>query len=184
MAVAHLLVARRLLAPSVLALALLGPALAGARATRSWSAVPVALDPMVVVRQAGEIDCGPALVATMAAWAGRPVPLEVVTARASMSPGGVSLAEFARLASLHGVPGAWYAVPRDRLGALPTPFVAHLQREGRGHFVAVVALGDGFAVVADPAVGAVAAPSRDVLRHYSGRAFVLEAPVPPRWEGV
>ncbi|HLV11783.1 MAG TPA: hypothetical protein VKY42_04975, partial [Trueperaceae bacterium] len=67
--------ARRALAPAVLALivALLGPAARGARATHSWASSPVALDGLRVVRQAREDDCGPALVATLAAWSGRPV---------------------------------------------------------------------------------------------------------------
>ena len=166
------------------ALALAAPAWAGARATRAWAAAPVPLDGPAVVRQAGEADCGPALVATLAAWAGRPVPLAVVTAEASLGPGGVTLAEFARLASLHGVPGTWHAVPRERLANLRAPFVAHLQRGGAGHFVAVVALGGGHAVVADPRAGPVAAPAAALLRDYSGRVFLLEGPVAPRWEGV
>jgi len=168
-----------------LAAALLAaPTAAGARATAAWRAAPVPLDPMVVVRQRGEVDCGPALVATLAAWAGRPVPLDEVTARAALGPGGVSLAEFARLADLHGVGGAWYSVPRERLGALRTPFVAHLERGGRGHFVVVVALGSRHAVVADPAAGGVAAPAAELLRHYSGRVFLLDEALVPRWEGV
>ncbi len=165
------------------ALALAAPAWAGARATRAWAAAPVPLDGPAVVRQAGEADCGPALVATLAAWAGRPVPLALVTAEASLGPGGVTLAEFARLASLHGVPGTWHAVPRARLADLRTPFVAHLQRGGRGHFVAVVALG-AHAVVADPLAGPVAAPADALLRDYSGRVFLLDEPPTARWEGV
>jgi|SRR5690606_16752346 len=166
------------------AFALAAPAWAGARSTRSWAAEPVALEGPTVVRQAGEEDCGPALVATLASWAGRPVPLELVTAEAALGPGGVTLAEFARLASLHGVPGTWHAVPRERLANLRAPFVAHLQRGGAGHFVAVVALGGGHAVVADPLAGPVAAPAAALLRDYSGRVFLLEGPVAPRWEGV
>jgi len=180
--------ARRALAPAVLALivALLGPAARGARATHSWASSPVALDGLRVVRQAREDDCGPALVATLAAWSGRPVGLDAVSAQAALGPegDGVSLAEFARLASLHGASGAWYAVPERHLGALPTPFVAHLQAGGAGHFVAVVAHGRGFAVVADPASGARAGLAAVLLRHYSGRAFVLDSPVAPTWEGT
>ena len=122
--------ARRALAPAVLALivALLGPAARGARATHSWASSPVALDGLRVVRQAREDDCGPALVATLAAWSGRTVGLDAVSAQAALGPegDGVSLAEFARLASLHGASGAWYAS-----GATwPTmkPWVAPLKR--------------------------------------------------------
>ncbi len=132
-----------------------------------------------VVLQVAEVDCGPALVATLAAWAGRPVGLDAVTAQATLRPEGVSLGEFARLSSLHGLEGAWFAVPGARLASLRAPFVAHLERGGAGHFVAVVALDGHHAVIADPAAGALAGPARALLRDYSGRAFLLHQPPAP-----
>jgi ATP-binding cassette subfamily B protein RaxB len=178
---------RRHLAAALLAMAALSlatPMAAGVRATRAWAQEPVPIAPLYVVLQAGSADCGPALVATLAAWAGRPADLALVTSQAAIGRDGVSLGEFARLASLHGLDGAWYSVRRDRLAGLRTPFVAHLQNGAKGHFVAVVAVGARHAVVADPATGALVGPTDELLRRFSGRVFLLDAPPSPRWEGV
>lgn len=163
-------------AATLAAVLLFAPVVAGARATAAWSSQARPLAGLDVVRQRELNDCGPAVIATLLAWAGRDVPLDVIAHATFMGPQGVTLAEFARSAADHGIAGAWYHVPPSRLESLKAPFVAHLVRGDVGHFVAVLGLGGGYAVIADPARGAVVGTARELLQAYSGRSFLLDNP--------
>lgn len=157
------------------ALAALGvPAVLGVTRSAAWNAKPVALPGVEVVLQSEENACGPAVIATLTAWSGQPVEEGALLALAHMGPTGITLAEFARLASLVGLPGVWYRVSLRELARLPTPFVAQLEKDGVGHFVAVLGVRHGFAIVADPAVGALSGSLAGTLPGFSGRVFLLE----------
>lgn len=162
---------------------LFAPVVSGAHATHEWASAPRIVESLDVVRQRGRFDCGPALLATLASWSGDRVSLDHALALVHVGPTGTSLAEFARVASDLGVPGVWYQVPGSRLDEVATPFVAHLDAgEGLGHFVAVVGMRGGLAVLADPARGAVVGGADRLLAGYSGRAFLLEERLEPGWE--
>lgn len=162
------------MAACALAVLAVPPGLGAARSA-AWNAEPVPVPGLEVVLQSEENACGPAVIATLAAWSGRPVGEAAVLERAQIGQAGITLAEFARLASLVEVPGTWYRTSRRELTRLPTPFVAQLEGNGAGHFVAVLGVRHGYALVADPAVGALSGPLRRVLPGFSGRVFLLEA---------
>lgn len=124
------------------------------------------------VRQRGPRDCGPAALATVLAWRGRPAGEEAVLSSARLRADGVTLAELARLAAAFELPGSWYAVPARRLESLPTPFIAHLRG---GHFVAVDRRVGAFVLLADPARGLVLERRARFLRAWSGRVLLFEA---------
>jgi ATP-binding cassette subfamily B protein RaxB len=112
---------------------------------------------------------------------GRPIGEASVVRVARLGPAGITLAEFARLASSFGLRGAWYGAPVGSLRRLPRPFVAHLTTEG-GHFVVVHDVSGAFVTVADPARGLVTMPLASFQRAWSGRSFLLlraRAPIPP-----
>lgn len=134
---------------------------------------PAAVPP--VVRQTRAQSCGPAALASVLAWRGRRVGERAVLARARLGRDGATLAELARLAALFGLPAAWYAPPPRDLPRLPTPFIAHLRRDG-GHFVAVARVARGFVVLADPAAGAVVERLERFRREWSGRVLLFGAP--------
>ncbi len=127
-----------------------------------------------VVAQSTPRSCGPAALATVLAWRGRPVGEAAVLAQARLREGGASLAEMSRLAEAFELPGSWYAVPRETLARLPTPFIAHL-RAGGGHYVAVWRVARGFVLLADPAVGLVLERAGRFRRAWSGRVLLFEA---------
>lgn len=154
-------------------IALLFPGAAGMAASAAWNDAVRPVPGPEVVRQTLPSSCGPALIATLASWRGRSVSEAAVVAQADLGPDGVTLAEFARLASLHALGGTWYRVEKRRLGGLPTPFVAHLAGPDGGHYVAVVAQAGDAVVVIDPAVGALVGPTAVLLRRFSGRVFVV-----------
>lgn len=126
-----------------------------------------------VVLQSRDNSCGPAVVATLASWLGSATTEAEVMRRAALTPAGISLAEFARLAESFGAAGVWYQVAPAALAHLPTPFAAHLDRSGRGHFVLVVTVKGSLALIADPASGARVAPLSSLAREFSGRAYLL-----------
>jgi len=157
----------------LLALVML-PSAVGIAASAAWNAETRPVVGLDIQLQTQPASCGPALIAVLSTLRGRPVAEAHVLAKASMGEDGVSLAEFARLASLHDLDGAWYRVERDRLEKLPLPYVAHLATADGGHYVAIVAAGGGAVVVLDPAVGAVVGPAATLLRGFSGRVFLLD----------
>ncbi|MFO7544363.1 MAG: cysteine peptidase family C39 domain-containing protein [Trueperaceae bacterium] len=147
------------------------PTAAAIAANAAATAAPVPLPDLGVVRQTRRNSCGPAAVATLAGWLGRPTSEADVLRIARLDDEGISLAEFTRLADLRGVPGSWYRVEPPSLGATPTPFVAHLSAPD-DHFVVVHAVMRSHVVMADPAVGAVVVPLRAFVRRFRGRVFV------------
>jgi predicted double-glycine peptidase len=164
--------------PVLLALAALtafvpvvAPSAVAVAANAAALTAPVPVSSLNVVRQTRRNSCGPAAVATLAGWLGRPTSEADVLRDARLVDAGISLAEFARLADLHGVPGSWYRVAPQDLGATPTPFVAHLSTPD-DHFVVVHAVVRSHVVMADPAVGAVVVPVRAFVHRFRGRVFV------------
>lgn len=157
----------------LLALVML-PSAVGIAASAAWNADTRPVVGLDMRLQTQPSSCGPALIAALSTLHGRPLDESHVLAKASMGEDGVSLAEFARLASLHDLDGAWYRVERDRLEQLPLPYVAHLDTVAGGHYVAIVAVGGGAVVVLDPAVGAVVGPAASLLGRFSGRVFLLD----------
>ncbi|HLU82689.1 MAG TPA: cysteine peptidase family C39 domain-containing protein [Trueperaceae bacterium] len=172
------LAARRLRTSPALAglalIALLLPSAVGMAASAAWNDAVHVVPGLEATRQSLPSSCGPALIATLATWQGHAVSEAAVIAQADLGEDGVSLAEFARLASLHALDGTWYRVAKERLGSLPTPFVVHLEVAQGGHFVAVLAHGADKVVVVDPAVGVLVGPAANLLRSFSGRVFVLK----------
>ena len=164
----------RLVAGAALLALVLVPSAVGIAASAAWNATVLPVPGLEMNLQTQQASCGPALLAALSTWRGRPLSEEQVLALASMGEDGISLAEFARLAALHDLNGAWYRVEKRRLDDLPLPYVAHLATQEGGHYVAVVAEGSGTVVVLDPARGAVVGPTATLLRSFSGRVFLLE----------
>ena len=163
---------RELITCLLLVAALAAPPLSGAERSRAFHGEPYQLPELPVVLQSSQNGCGPAAIATLSAWYGRPVSEATVLSGAALSESGVSLSEFARLADRQGLPGAWYRIPKHELALLPTPFVAHLDGRGGGHFVVVHAIVGAHVVLADPAEGSLAAPLERLSQTFSGRAYL------------
>lgn len=124
-----------------------------------------------VVRQSTPRSCGPAALASMLAWLGRPVGEAAVLERARLRADGVTLDELARLAAAFEVPAGWYVASARALPRLPMPAIAHLRRRG-GHFVALYRVARGFVLLADPAGGLVIERLTRFRRGWSGRVLL------------
>ena len=153
------------------------PPAVGIASSASWNSAAVPLGGVPVIIQSDPVSCGPAVIATLASWLAEPLTeADVLTAAknaGAFGETGISLAEFARLASLFDLPGTWFQVARQDLKRLAMPFVAHLEGRNGGHFVAVLAMRHGFAVVADPASGAYVGSLEATLPGFSGRVYLL-----------
>lgn len=154
------------------------PGTLGMAASASWNGAPWPLPHLLVVRQSQPASCGPAALATLTTWLGRPRTEAQLLALANLTPRGVTLAEFTRLAHEVELPGTWYAVPAADLRSLPTPFVAHLHAGPAdaqlGHLVVVAAISHGYVVVGDPATGAYVSSLALFTRRFSGRVYLLD----------
>lgn len=137
-----------------------------------------------LVRQTTPRSCGPAALATLLSWRGRPLSETDVMRVARLRPDGVTLGEFARLAGTFGLPGTWFDVPPAALARLRPPFVAHLARDG-GHFVVVRGIAVGYVLLADPARGWRLEPLASFRRTFRGRVYLpsldAAASVPAAW---
>lgn len=128
-----------------------------------------------VVRQTAVNTCGPAVIATLLSWRGIETTDSEVAAEVELRPQGVSLADFARLATEFGVPGRWFkATHLDELEGLPLPVVVHL-RGSFGHFAILRADAGSHVHLADPARGNVLVPKARFLREWTGRSFILSS---------
>lgn len=128
-----------------------------------------------LVRQSTDRTCGPAVIATLSGWSGRPVSELAVAAHAALGDDGVTLAEFSRLARLFDVPGRWVWVEASaRSRPLPPGTVIHLSatEEPFGHFAIVTGTFDGYVGLADPERGNLLLSSQRLLREWSGAAFI------------
>lgn len=153
------------------------PSARGISASSAWRLAAHPLASLEVVRQSRPASCGPAALATLLGWLGRPHSEAHLLGLTELGVEGVSLAEFARLAHAMDVPGTWYHAPPDRLAQLPAPFVAHLELRSAaaaGHLVVVRNVTHGYVVVADPAHGAQVVSLEQFSRSYSGRVYLLE----------
>lgn len=162
------------LTSAALLVLLLVPSALGIAASAAWNAEALPVPGLEMNLQSRRTSCGPALIAALSTWRGHPLAEETVLAQATMGDDGISLAEFARLASLHELGGAWYQIERRRLDRLPPPFVVHLATVRGGHYLAVVAARAGTVVVLDPAAGALVGPASTLLRDFSGRVFLFQ----------
>lgn len=177
----HLTALGRLTSPALSLLSLIAlvlPSATGLAASASWNDSIRSVPGLEVQLQSLPNSCGPALIATLASWRGAAVTEKAVIAQAHLEDGGASLAEFARLAALHGLDGTWYHVSASRLAGVPVPFAAHLDGAEGGHYVGVVAITESATVIIDPAVGALVGPTDALLRTFSGRVFMLSQRVP------
>lgn len=158
---------------AVAAVSLALPAWHGTRLAAAAVNAPHPVPELPVELQSLPNTCGPAAVATLATWLGTPVAEAAVLRRANLTASGISLAEFTRLAALHGVEGAWYQVGASVLHGLQAPYAIHVTRAGRGHFLLVSEVRGGLALVADPATGGAVVPLKSLLAEFEGRVFVL-----------
>ena len=164
----------RLYAACFLLILMFLPTLVGSVMSIRTDAGPLELGWEGVVPQTDPDYCGPAVIATLLAMTGIEASDTEVAAGAILQAGGISLAEFARLAYEYGFPGQWFDVSQGTdIASLPHPAVVHLHWSS-GHFAIVERAVAGFIQLADPARGRVLVPEERFAREWSGRIYLFD----------
>ncbi len=158
-------------------LCLLTPTIMAVKATPS--AVPKRTDKAVMVlnwegvqMQKHDNTCGLAVLATLLSWLGQTVSEKELAGQTKLLVKGLSLFDFANLASLRGVRGSWVRTVPDALEALPVPMVAQIKNPN-GHFVVIRQIYNNHVYVADPNAGNVLYSLAAFSQVWTRRIFVM-----------
>ena len=119
-----------------------------------------------IVRQHRGNDCGPAVLATIAACYGVPVDLEVLTEELELEHDGIDLLALSRAAARLGFRTRGVRASYDAIAKCALPAIAHVSSGGSRHFVVVQRWSPSHVVISDPAVG---------VRRLSRKAFCRRA---------
>lgn len=130
---------------------------------RGGRAVPVVL-------QAEQAECGLACLAMVAGAHGRHEDLPSLRARCGLSLKGQTLDDLCREAAAIGLMPRALRLEPDQLGGMPMPCVLHWDLN---HFVVLVAVRRGVAVIHDPARGVRRLPLAALSAHFTGVALEL-----------
>ena len=127
-----------------------------------------------VLLQAEATECGLACLAMMAGAHGLATDLPALRRRFSVSLKGMTLAELMRMADTLHLHGRALRAEPEELAELQLPCILHWDLN---HFVVLVSVSRGTALVHDPARGARRMPLAELSRHFTGVALEL-APAP------
>lgn len=103
-----------------------------------------------VLRQLDAMDCGAACLGMIARYYGRPVSMPFLRHVSRSSADGVTLKGLRQGAEATGLELRPMRISPERLGSVPLPAIVHW--EGN-HWIILVAVGDTWVRVADPAIG-------------------------------
>jgi ATP-binding cassette subfamily B protein RaxB len=126
------------------------------------------------VLQTEAAECGIACLATVARAHGRRESLTDLRRRFPVSLGGTSLADIIACADVMGFTTRAVRCELDELVKLQTPAILHWSLD---HYVVLLKVSRGRAVISDPALGERQLPLAEVSRHFTGVALEL-SPAP------
>jgi ATP-binding cassette subfamily B protein RaxB len=122
-----------------------------------------------VVLQTEAAECGLACLAMVAGSHGHRIDLPTLRARFALSLKGATMADLVRMAGALNLAPRALRAELDHLAQLATPCILHWDLN---HFVVLVEVRRGVAVIHDPARGVRRLPLSEVSRHFTG--VVLE----------
>ncbi|GAA2858821.1 type I secretion system permease/ATPase [Streptosporangium fragile] len=123
--------------------------------------------------QQTQTDCGAACLAMVLSALGRRTSIAEIWAHVPENADGATLRELIAAASAFGLKLRAFRLAADRVGGLPTPFIAHWEQH---HFVVVEQVDARGATVADPAFGRLRLTPERFAEAYGGIALVPEVP--------
>jgi ATP-binding cassette, subfamily B, bacterial HlyB/CyaB len=133
-----------------------------------------------LVRQSWGNDCGPAALATVAAYHGCPFAHDDFADEVALDRGGTDLLTLSRVAErlgfrAQGIKASYDDIPNCRL-----PAIAHVRhRLGGGHFVVLYRWTPTHVLIGDPAAGLQTISRKAFCRRSTGYLLIIEpAPAP------
>ncbi len=127
---------------------------------------------MPIILQTEAAECGLACLAMVAGAYGLDTDLPTLRRRFSLSLKGVTLVEMVRMADVLGMNSRAVRAELDELDQLQLPCILHWDLN---HFVVLVSLRGGEALIHDPARGARRLKQAELSRHFTGVALELQA---------
>jgi ABC-type bacteriocin transporter len=128
--------------------------------------------PIILQRDAS--DCGPAVLAMMAAWHGKRISIARFRELAGTDRHGTTLAGLIRAAQDVGFEARAVRVTRHAFQDVPAPVIAHWRENNRSHFVVVSGTFGNRVDVADPAIGRRRLMNDEFHRHWTGVLLILK----------
>jgi len=129
--------------------------------------------PESVIRQRTGNDCGLVALTILLRDVGTVADLRQLHREVPIQGGGATMLALRQAAATHGVALRGVFADPLRSGALPTPWIAHLN-SGGGHYVVVERSESARWIVADPSVGIVEYSENAFKRRWSGYALILD----------
>ncbi|MEU6414052.1 peptidase domain-containing ABC transporter [Microbispora sp. NPDC046933] len=123
--------------------------------------------------QQTQTDCGAACLAMVLSALGRRTSVAEVWRHLPEGADGATLRDLIGAAAAFGLRLRAFRLTADRLGGMPTPFVAHWEQN---HFVVVERVDGGHMVLADPAFGRTRLTRERFADGYGGTLLVPDVP--------
>ena len=141
-----------------------------------WSQIPVLDDHSAfpLVCQSSGNDCGPAALATVAAYYGCTFAYDDLAGEIALDRWGTDLLTLSRVANRIGFVAAGIKASYDDIQHCRLPAIAHIRRLGGGHFVVVYRWDPTHVVLGDPAVGLRTISRRAFRRRSTGYLLVIQ----------
>lgn len=130
-----------------------------------------------VIRQHDATDCGPAALATVAAYHRTRVSLASLREAALTDRHGTTVAGIVAAAACAGLSASAVRAGADALQKIQTPAIAHWRENERNHFVVVFKIGPTNVDIGDPARGLRRMTADEFHRFWTG-VLILLVPVP------
>jgi ABC-type bacteriocin/lantibiotic exporter with double-glycine peptidase domain len=134
-----------------------------------------------LVRQSWGNDCGPAALATVAAYHGCPFDYDDFSSEHALDRQGTNLLALSQIAERLGFQAQGIRASYDAIPNCTLPAIAHMRgRVGGGYFVVVHRWTAAHVVLADPAVGLRKLSRRAFCRRSTGYLLIIQPPPMPR----
>lgn len=134
-----------------------------------------------LVRQNSGNDCGPAALATIAAYHGRRFDYDDFSHGVALDRHGTDLLALSRIAERLGFQAQGIKASYDAIPSCTLPAIAHIRRRlGGGHFVVVQQWNSAHVVLADPAAGLRKLSRRAFSQRSTGYLLIIQPAPTPR----
>ena len=126
-----------------------------------------------LVRQSRGNDCGPAALATVAAYHGCPFAYDDLADEIALDRWGTDLLTLTRVAKRRGFLAEGIKASYDDIPQCRLPAIAHIRRVGGGHFVVIYRWTPTHVIIGDPAVGVQTISRRAFRRRSTGYLLII-----------
>ncbi len=131
----------------------------------------------IKVRQHDATDCGPACIASIAAWHNSCIPLARIRQAAGTDKQGTSAFGLIKAFESIGMSAKGIKCNGDHLNNIPLPAIAHLILKNKlQHYVVIYGVSNRIIRIMDPATGRIESMSREAFKLLWSGVLIISAP--------